>query len=328
MTKPKFKTGLIIGKFYPFHRGHQFLIETALKQVEKLTVIVCQTHRYHIPVETRVAWIRELYPNIEIIVFRHSARLDSTSTDISKEWGEITVKLLGQAPDVVFSSENYGTAYAEAMGSKHILVDEPRLRYPISGTKVRANPVGEWNYLPEPTKEYFARRIVVLGAESTGTTTLAIALAKHYQTAWVPEYGRLYYEGRMYLPNSSTWTAAEFTHIAMMQDQIENTLARISSGLLICDTDSWVTRVWHHRYRGSWNRELEKLTSYPAKALYILTAPDIPFVQDGTRDGEQIRLQMHETFIKELEKAKKPYIIVTGSRRNRLKQAVSIIDTL
>ncbi|KKT88976.1 MAG: hypothetical protein UW88_C0006G0001, partial [Candidatus Collierbacteria bacterium GW2011_GWD2_45_10] len=47
----KYRTSLVIGKFYPFHKGHQFLIKTALKNSASVTVIVCQTDRYLIPAE-------------------------------------------------------------------------------------------------------------------------------------------------------------------------------------------------------------------------------------------------------------------------------------
>ena len=203
----KYKTGFIVGKVLPLHQGHQYLIETALKQCEKLTVMICQNDNKHtIPAKIRAGWIKELYPQVDIIIFHHGDALDSTSTFISPIWAELTIKLLGFVPDAVFSSEDYGKAYAKCMGSQHVMVDKKGKKFPISGTKIRSNPYQYWHYLSEPVRGYFTKRVVILGAESTGTTTLSIALAKHYHTPWAPEYGRTYCEGRLTATKQKDWT--------------------------------------------------------------------------------------------------------------------------
>ena len=324
----KFNTALIIGKFYPLHQGHQYLIETALKQSKNLTIIVCQCDRYGIDPAIRAGWIQELYPQVNIIIYRHGKSLDSTSTKISSRWAKITVDLLGFIPDAVFSSESYGQTYANCMGSSHILVDLKRIKYPISGTRVRLNPRCYWEYLSEPVRAYYTKRIVVLGAESTGTTTLAKDLASHYHTTWVPEYGRIYYEGRQTAINLKQWSSDEFLHIAATQNSLEDALVRKSNQYLICDTDAFATRLWHDRYMGFFLKGLDNIVNTQNKSLYILTGDEIPFVQDGTRDGEHIRHQMHLKFISELESHRLKYILVTGDRQSRLKQAVKIIEKL
>jgi NadR type nicotinamide-nucleotide adenylyltransferase len=324
----KYKTGFIIGKFIPLHKGHQFLIETALKQSEKVTLVVCQNQNILIDPKIRAGWIKELYPRVNVQVFHHDASLDSTSTDISPVWAKITIDLLGYVPDAVFSSENYGKVYAKCMGSKHVMVDIKRTKFPISGTKVRTNPLFCWEYLSEPVRAYYTKRIVVLGAESTGTTTLAKSLGEHFHTPWVPEYGRLYSEGKQTAINEKGWTSDEFLHIATIQNSLENTLARKSNRVLNCDTDAFATRLWHNRYMGFFLDELEKVVNTQNKSLYILTGDEIPFVQDGTRDGESIRHNMHQKFIEELESHQLKYILVTGNHQTRLKQAIKAINKL
>lgn len=324
-----YKTGLIVGKFIPLHRGHQYLIDSALKRVKKLTIIVCQNDNQHIiDPEIRADWIRELYPQIKVIIYHHGNALDSTSTDISPIWADLTVKLLGFVPDVVFSSEEYGEEYAKYMGSKHVMVDNKRRKYPISGTLVRSNPYHYWQFLSEPVRGYYSKRIVVLGAESTGTTTLTKALARHYRTSWAPEYGRTYCEGRRTAKNRNNWTPDEFIHIAGVQNEMENFLARKSNRLLICDTDAFATRLWFERYLGYLYPQLDEITNTKNKSLYILTGDEIPFVQDGTRDGELIRHQMHQRFVEELEKHHLSYVLVTGNRQKRRQTAITAIDKL
>ncbi len=327
MINTTYDTGLIIGKFYPLHLGHQFLIDTALSKVNKLTVIVCQNHHYRIPVSIRVGWLKSLYPHINIVVIRHDDHLDSTSVDVSAEWAKIVYKKLKFTPEVVFSSEKYGTYFARYLGTKHILVDVNRIKYSVSGTDIRSNPYKYWNSISIPARAYYATKIVVLGAESTGTTTLAKDLARHYQTIWIPEYGRLYYEAKMYSKYSTKWSSPEFVHIATIQNQMENYYAQYCNRILICDTDSWITRIWHHRYVGKWCPQIDEITGVN-KPLYILTDIDIPFVQDGTRDGEHLRQSMHQSFIKELQKHHKNYVVVKGSKKSRLVQAIKAIDII
>ncbi len=316
-------TGIVIGKFYPPHRGHSYLIDTAAKFVDHLVVAVCDREDQDISGEMRAAWLRRLHPGTEVIVVE-----DILKDDDSRAWAEYTLQFLGYAPDFVFTSENYGEAYSSYMGSKHISVDIDRETYPISGTQIRDNPLTNWEYLSPCVRGYYAVRFCVIGAESTGTTTLAQDLAKHFKTAWVPEFGRFYWEGKMYTPDASTWQTPEFILIAQQQNRFEDSMAETCNRLLFCDTDSFATSLWHERYVGFISPEVDEISKDRRYALYFLTDTDIPFFQDGTRDGEHIRHHMHRRFIEELENRGKKYIILSGSREERLNKAVSECEKL
>lgn len=326
--KKKYNRGLIIGKFYPFHNGHKYLIETGLANSESLTIILCQTERYQIPPEIRAGWITDTFPEIDVRILNHSSSLDSDSTAISETWAKLTVKFLGFAPDVVFSSESYGEPYARFMGSDHVLVDLARKKFPISATRIRSDLSKNWNFLPESTKRYFTQKVVILGAESTGTTTLAQDLASHYRTVWAPEYGRLYYEGKMFAKNPATWTTDEFIHIARSQNNLEDELVKEANRLLICDTDAFATTLWHERYLGRESSDLDKTVKKEKPLLYILTDIDIPFVQDGTRDGEHLRTWMHHRFLEKLQAKNLSFLIASGGRKKRLAESVRKINKL
>ncbi len=324
----KFNIGLVIGKFYPFHLGHQYLIQTALNESKKVVVIICQTDRYQIPVKLRAKWIKNTFPKVKIKIFHHSKSMDSDSPKVSKIWAKATTDFLGYAPDAVFSSEKYGNPYAAHMGSVHRLVDLNRKHIPISATKIRSDLNKYWDYLSSEAKAYYALHIVCVGAESTGTTTLTKDLAHHFQTSWVPEYGRTYYEGKMTSPYLNTWTTNEFVHIAKMQNQMEEELAKQANKILVCDTNSFATQVWHERYVGFMSSEVSKVAKKTRADLYILTNTDIPFVQDGTRDGEHQRQNMHNRFLEELKKQNLKYIVVSGSKKKRLDTAITEINKL
>jgi hypothetical protein len=100
--------------------------------------------------------------------------------------------------DAVFSSEAYGVELAARFHAQPVTVDLGREKVPVSGTAIRADPAGHWGMLGPGVRGWLARRVVVVGAESSGTTTMARALARHYRlrggvwaaTRWVPEYGR------------------------------------------------------------------------------------------------------------------------------------------
>ena len=119
MNQPAdFGLGVVIGKFLPPHRGHRFLIETALSRCERVVVIVCGKPVDPIPPELRAGWLREIVPSAEVMLID-----DRYDENDSRVWAENTIGWLGRSPDVVFTSESYGEAYAGHMGCVHVSVD-------------------------------------------------------------------------------------------------------------------------------------------------------------------------------------------------------------
>lgn len=322
--KTLFKKGLVIGKFYPPHRGHKHLIDTALAQCEELVVIVCNKPGETIPGALRAQWLAHIHPKARIKLIEDNKLAD----DDSKGWAKFTVGILGYVPDAVFTSEDYGEPYAHFMGCVHVLVDKARIAVPISATMVRSNPLTYAQFLEPCVRAYFAKRVCVIGAESTGTTTLAQALAQKYNTVWVPEYGRMYSEAKLHGGVEAQWRTDEFVTIAKAQSELEDSLAEASNGLVIADTDAFATGVWHERYMGVRSQKVEAVAKHSPHSLYIVTGDEIPFVQDGTRDGEHIRHSMQKRFIERLKEEHLPYIVVRGSVKERVEAASSAINTL
>lgn len=315
--------GITVGKFYPFHLGHDYLIREAKKQVDSLVVLLGYKPTQAIPGKIRANWIRFMHPDVEVI------EVIDDLPEAPEPWAERALEILGpRHPDIAFTSEAYGEPWARLMGARHRAIDRPRLNYPISGTQLRADLAENWQMLTPAAKAYFAKRVCVLGVESSGTTTLAIALGQYYQTVWVPEYGRWYWEGRRYTPNAEVWDSYEFTAIAAGQLATEDALATRANKLVICDTDPAATYVWHRRYLGNDSPQVEQIARRSHYDLYILTEPDFEFVQDGTRESQHLRQSMHQQFIEILETWEKPYITVGGDRANRLSKAIDAIKPL
>ena len=169
-------------------------------------------------------------------------------------------------------------------------------------------------------------RVVIVGAESTGKTTLAEGLADHYQTVWVPEFGRTYSEGRR--PARAPWRTEEFTFIAEEQARMEDALAALANRVVVCDTDPFATAIWHERYLGAASDAVLAIADRRRYDLYIVTDVDVPFVADAIRDGESFREWMHQRFLDELAKRPVPVMVVTGPPEQRLAAAVKRIDAL
>lgn len=147
-------TGVIFGKFYPLHTGHQYLIETALRQVDKLTIVVTGKKGQIIKPQIRGNWIKKLYPQTQVKAVYHT--LDDNDDEA---WAKKTVSWLGYKPNLVFTSaETWGDHFAKLLGAKHIVVDKGRTKFPVSGTMIRNNPKKYLSYLHPIVRNYFIKR--------------------------------------------------------------------------------------------------------------------------------------------------------------------------
>src|SRR5476649_1538413 len=188
--------GLVIGKFLPYHRGHEHLIRVARAAVDELTILVCSIESEPIPGGVRHEWVRGANPTCRVIhVSEEVPQRPEDHPDFWAIWTDLVARHAGRV-DVVFTSEHYGAELAARLGARHECVDLDRRQVPVSGSAIRADPMANWDYLPEHVRPYFVRRVAVVGPESSGKTTLAQHLAEQFDTVWVREFGREYCEGR------------------------------------------------------------------------------------------------------------------------------------
>ena len=318
--------GFIVGKFYPPHHGHKYLIDTARRQVDRLIVMIAHHPSQTIPGELRRAWLEEIHPDCEIHLVPDELEVDS------RQWADFTVRYLGRPPDVVFTSEDYGPEYARLMGARHVMVDHARAEIRVSGTLIRSAPLEHLEFLEPCVRAHFVRRVVLIGAESTGKTTLAQHLAERFDTTWVPEYGREHWEKKVVGLSMSdpfpNWSHEEFVHIAVEQQARENRLAREANRVLICDTNAFATGTWHERYYNHRDIRVDAIGAADKVDLYLLTAPDVAFVQDGFRDGEKIRDWMHEAFRTQLARGPTPWRLIVGPYEERFEAAEAAVVAL
>jgi HTH-type transcriptional repressor of NAD biosynthesis genes len=344
-------TGLVLGKFYPPHLGHQLLIDAASASVDDLYVLVVASDNESLGLEERVRWIAKMSTHPTTIVMGCT---DNTPTDYNDAsiWdahvaifrqalGEVAERL-----DLVFSSEEYGAELARRLGAGHVMVDSARTGVPISATLIRGDLYKYWEYMPSGVTSGLTTRIVVLGAESSGTSTLARSLAEHYSTGALPrtlvvrEYGREYTALKLAKANARRalsggcplgaeyldWEALDFLTVAREQNWREQQASSVSGPLLLCDTDALTTRVFQEFYTGGVTPEVADLDTQ-RHDLYILTSHEgVAFEDDGLRNEARSREEMTALFRATLEEKGYPYITVTGDRQARLAQALGAID--
>ncbi|MCQ1953141.1 AAA family ATPase [Arthrobacter sp. zg-Y238] len=344
-----FGQGVVIGKFYPPHVGHRHLIARAAEQCTKLAVVILGSRFESITLEDRVKWLAAEFAetNVSVVGMPNDCPVDYNSRTIWKAHNEalrIALKLKGiTAVDAVFSSEDYGSELAQDFGAAHVMVDRPRAAYPVSGTLCRDDLSAAWRNILKDARQDLAVRIIVVGAESTGTTTLARALTEHYRESFpelvdVPEFGRQYTYDKFAAVQETkpdavlsdmVWTAEDFAVIGERQNQMENEAAA-RCPLVIADTDVITTSLFERVYIGeqSYGSYLA-VDRLPRRDLYLITDHDgVPFEDDGWREAEHPRAEMTEWFKEELTAAGHSWILVSGTPEERISTATEIIDLI
>ena len=171
-------------------------------------------------------------------------------------------------------------------------------------------------------------KITLFGPESTGKTTLAKQLARHYNSIWVPEYARHYLQ-RKWNNERKTCEQSDLLPIAIGQMKLENESAQKTDSVLICDTDLLETKVYSEEYYdGPCNKLVEKYALENTYDLYFLTYIDSPWEADDLRDKPNERKEMFNAFEDALIKYNRPYVLLKGSKTERLNEAVKHIDLL
>ncbi|WP_432837693.1 AAA family ATPase [Dactylosporangium sp. CA-092794] len=304
-------SGVVLGRFLPVHDGHRYLIEFARAHVADLHVFVRVEPGDPVPWAVRRDWLAELYPGVTLTAVQDGP-------DASERW--VAAILDRVRPDFLFAGEAYGAGLARRLGARFVAVD--RSAIPVSGTQVRDDPWAFERYLPPPVRAWYARRVCIVGAESTGKTTLAARLAEHYRTVWVPERLRAIGSG------AGAVSPADISLAAHGQRVAEDVLARRASRVLICDTGVLSVRMWSERLFGTAPGWLREAAGEATADLYLLTAPDIPFAGDDGRNTPAERREFHAAWERELARLGRPYTLIDGPSQQRFTRAVEVVDAL
>jgi NadR type nicotinamide-nucleotide adenylyltransferase len=169
-----------------------------------------------------------------------------------------------------------------------------------------------------------ALRVAILGAESTGKSTLATQLALRYGTVWVPEYLREFVETEGRVPFEG-----DQLRIAQIQMAREHAAAAAANRFLFCDTTPFMTAIYSGVYWGRVDAQLAALDQHYDYAVTLVAAPDLPWVPDGLqRESAAVREQVHQALIDKLERRAIAYTLLAGSLEQRIEQAELVLNKL
>ena len=161
--------------------------------------------------------------------------------------------------------------------------------------------------------------ICFYGPESTGKTTMAIELAKFYQTNWVPEVAREFI-------TSNEFTVDDIIKIGKAQTQRVLDKAKSANKILFCDSDLITTQIYSRHYLGIVPEILIELENQIQYDLYFLFDIDTEWIADGLRDLGHMRKEMYEIFKAGLESRNIPYIKVQGDWEQRKAIIVTALE--
>lgn len=165
-------------------------------------------------------------------------------------------------------------------------------------------------------------RVAILGAESSGKSTLAAALAQRYDSVWVPEYLREFVATQQRVP-----VEADQFPIAATQLARERQADALPGQLLFCDTTPLMTAIYSRFYFHGVDAALGELARTQQYDVTLVTAPDSPWVADGLqRESETVRQTIHRMLLDELRERRIAYLLLEGPLQQRLQQAGPLLD--
>jgi len=326
-------TGLIVGKFFPFHKGHEYAINFAAAQVDLLYVYVDSPACDFPDQLTRVKWIREnQLKNSGVKVVWSSSDMPQAPEDdpyFWEIWENEMYRNFGRV-DFLFASEDYGWNFADELGTTYVPIDIARDVVPISGTEIREDIVGNFDYLTDEAKAYYRKKVVIAGPESTGKSTMVMDLSDYYRTNYVPEYGRTFYEQLMKhtgLPFDCK--IEDMLPIAKGHAASIKAIEKYSSDLLFIDTDAIATAIFSEIYHDAIPDGIVEIIEKEEVDLTILLYPNVPHVDDGQRNLKQSQMIFFNRYIKYLESYNRNYVVIDGSKwSDRIDSAQNAIAKL
>lgn len=167
------------------------------------------------------------------------------------------------------------------------------------------------------------KKIAIVGPESTGKSELSQFLARHFETAFVPEYARGYLDNLV-----RPYEKEDLSTIANGQQRLEETWSTSAKDVLICDTNLLVIKVWSDVKYGETDPEILKALSESHYDLHLLTYIDVPWKSDPQREHPDRREELYEIYLSELNAMNVPFVEIRGERDDRRKMAIEAIDRL
>jgi HTH-type transcriptional regulator, transcriptional repressor of NAD biosynthesis genes len=313
------RRGLTLGKYAPLHRGHQSVIETGLAEMDEMVVMIYDApETTSVPLAVRAAWIREMYPDAEVVEAWDGPTEVGYSPELKRAHEAYIRNALGPRKVTHFySSEPYGEHVSRALDAVDRRVDVARRRVPVSATQIRAEPFRYRQCMTPRVYRDLITNVVFLGAPCSGKTTLAERLAQEFGTRWMPEYGREYWEAHHV---ERRLTPTQLVEIAEGHIEGETRMLQEANRYLFTDTNAITTLTFARYYHGVAEPRLMELADQ-AVIRYDLTfvcAIDFPYQESRDRSGEANRAAFQNQVLEDLAWRKVPYVLLSGSVERRI----------
>jgi NadR type nicotinamide-nucleotide adenylyltransferase len=181
------------------------------------------------------------------------------------------------------------------------------------------------------------KKIVVVGPESTGKSTLCSQLAQHYNTLWVPEFARDYlekngtdytYESLLTIAKGQVALEKEYTNKAMTIT--DNKQTATSHSLLFCDTDMYVMKVWCEFVFNKCHNWILNQIANRSYDLYLLCNVDLPWIKDDLREYPDLntRAKLYHYYKDIMINQSTPWINISGNYEERFTKAIKGINSI
>ena len=311
--------GLTLGKYAPLHRGHQRVIETGLAETDEMIVIIYDSPQVTtVPLPVRAAWIRALYPTVQVIEAYGGPSAVGYTPELMRAHEHYIINTLGvRGISHFYSSEPYGEHMSRALGALDRRVDEARKAIPISASQIRRNPFACRDYLHPRVYRDLITHVVFLGAPCSGKSTLAERLAQDFETQWMPEYGREYWEQHQI---NRRLEPEQLVEIAEEHIRREDALLENSNRYLFTDTNALTTATFANYYHGRLEPRLASLAEQAVTRydLVFVCAIDIPYDDTWDRSGEVNRALFQQHILRDLKQRQMPYTLLQGNLEERV----------
>ncbi len=330
------KVGMYGGNFNPLHLGHVEAIIRASSLVEKLYLILSVSNDPNeIDHRIRFMWLKQLtkeMPNVTVLEI-----FDSSTSKGTYDWEkgrDDIIKKIGKPIDIVFCGNDYlNTNRFETLYPNSEIHYFDRSEVPISSTEIRKHPYQYFDFLPAIVKPYYTKKVVVVGTESCGKSTLVRNLGTYYQTAYVEEVGRDICD---FAGGIDNMLPEHYEEIIYRHKVKEFDALQKANKVLFVDTEALITLYYYTlqydetEYKEAFERLAKATADLNHYDLWLFLEPDVAWVQDGTRTyGEDDVREKNNRLLKQiLDDQHIPYICIGGNYEERFLKARQQIDQL